>query len=118
MALTYTETVRRTETETVERTLSVPSRWAMFTAQGNNRMKKKAESLVGKLEKAESYSDKVKAFEQYFKAYRRACRSTSKTMAEASDTAVRETVWFFALQAGQAVGVSEGTLDDLWDSAR
>lgn len=118
MTLTYTETTRRTTTETHERTLTAPKRWGMFTAQGNSRMRAKALSLIKKLEKAEGYSDKVKAFEQYFKAYRKACNSDSEVMAEAGDTSVRESVWWFALQAGKAVDVSESTLDDLWEEAR
>lgn len=118
MALTYTETRRLTTTERREVTLLVPNGWGMFTAQGNSRMKAKANSMVKKLEKAKSYSDKVKAFEQYFKAYRSACNSTSEVMSEAGDTDVREQVWWFAVQAGKAVDVSENTLDDLWEDAR
>jgi len=114
MSLTYIETVQRTEKR--ERTLEVPKKWAMFTAQGNSRMRTKALKLVKKLEVSELYSDKVKAFEWYFKAYYNACLSKSKVMSEASDTAVRETVWCFALKAGQTVGVSEDTLDDLWNN--
>jgi len=115
MVLTYTDTIRRTETETVERTLTAPKEWGMYSPQGNNNMKKKAESLVKNLEKADSYSNKIKAFEKYYKAYNKACNSQSKVMAEAGDTEVRECVWFFSLKAGKAVGVNEGTLDDLWE---
>jgi hypothetical protein len=114
--LTYTETKTKSFTETVERTLRVPENWGMYTSQGNSRMKKKAESLVKKLEKAESYSDKMKAFEQYFKAYSKARYSKSEVMAEAGDTAVRECVWGFAVDAGKAVDLGYNTLDELWDS--
>jgi len=116
MTLTYTETQYRTETKTVEHTLRIPRGWGMFTSQGNSRMKAKAEALVRNIEKAgDSYSKKVSAFEKYFKAYRSACNSKSNTMSEAGDTAVRETVWEFATKVGNAVDVSENTLDDIWD---
>jgi len=116
MALTYTETVHTTNTTKVECIITADSRWGMFTAQGNSRMKAKATALVKNVEKAgDSYSKKVAAFEKYFKSYRKACASNSEVMAEAGDTSVREHVWYFALMVGKAVDVSENTLDDIWD---
>jgi hypothetical protein len=115
MALTYTEEKSYTKTERVEKTLTVPSSWGMYTSQGNRRIKAKADSLVKKLEKAESYSDKIKAFEQYFKSYRKVCFSRSKGIEEAGDTDVREHVWSFAVRAGKAVDIGYNTLDELWE---
>jgi hypothetical protein len=109
--LSYKEPV----TTYVEKTVTVPSEWGMFSSAGNRSLKKKAEGLVAKIEKADSRSKMASAFLAYFKAWRR--MADTKTMSEAGDTAVRESVWCFACNVGMAVGFDSYRLDEIWEES-
>jgi hypothetical protein len=100
------------ETKQVE--LKVPRDWGMFTPQGNRSLRLKAEKLVNKVKENDSTLARLNAFVEYFKSYRKL--SNTKTMSEASDTMVRELVWSFAVVVGRCVGISDSTLDNLWNS--
>jgi len=115
--LTYKSEQRQPST-TVEREIRPSKEWGMFTPQGNQAMRRKAETLVKNVLKVRNSDRSVlkylHAFDKYFKSYQRYA-DTSKTGGEANDTAVREQVWCFAEQVGKAVGVSYDALDDIWE---
>lgn len=115
--LTYREEKRNTTREYVERTIQVSKDWGMFTPQGNQQMKKKAQTLVKNVLKVknstDNYIDYLKCFEKYFNSYERGTRT--KTLSESSDTMVREMVWSFAERVGKSVNISYDALDDLWN---
>jgi len=121
MSLTYT--TRRTTVEVVEKEVKVPSGFAMYTKSGDRRLAKDAQKLLDTVESVTKHEDDYskrrswyrKAFASYFKSYRKATESNAKNMEGASDTAVRECVWCFALQVANAIDFSESRLDDLWD---
>ena len=89
--------------------------WGLFSPQANQAFYRKAQSLAKKLDKAKannaSHLKILNIFMVYFKSYNRSCSS----YAEASDTAVREEVWGFALDMAKSYGVSHDELDKLWD---
>lgn len=95
----------------------IESSWCMNTPQANQSMKRKAESLIANLKKVKAkeglYSDFIKVFEKYFKAYEKACLSPS--CYEASREEVRELVFEFSVKAGKAVGVTRATLNTLFN---
>lgn len=115
--LTYKVTKHNCNYETVERTIRTPKDWGMYTPQGNQAMRKKANTLVKNVLKVKNnsnnYIDYLKCFEKYFKSYERGTRT--KTCAESGDTMVREMVWGFAENVGKSVGISYDALDDLWN---
>ena len=91
--------------------------WSMTSPQGNQAMKRKAESLIKNLEKVKasngSLSNYIHAFEKYLKSYVKGCKT--QTCGEASDTAVRNLVRGFVDKAAQSFNVSSSTIDDLWN---
>jgi hypothetical protein len=95
--------------------LNIQKDWGLFSPQANQAFYRKAQSLVKKLEKATaSRANHLKIlniFMVYFKSYQRSCKSYD----EASDTAVREEVWGFALSMAKLNGVSYDELDKLWE---
>jgi hypothetical protein len=92
-----------------------PNDWGMFTTKGNNSLRRKAERLIMDMESANGQiSKEVKVFAKFFRSWRK--MSNTKTMGEASDTAVREMVWDFALQVARNHGIDSATLDNVWDS--
>lgn len=117
-ALSYQKEQKTCQSKTVTVEISVPKRWGMYTPQGNQTMRKKAETLVKNILKAKNKSgsvvDYLHAFDKYFKSYQRYA-DTSKTGREANDTAVREQVWCFAEEVSKSVRVSYDALDDVWN---
>ena len=91
----------------------IPSDWGMFSGDGNRSLTAKAEGLIKKLEKAISPSQVDNALKAYLRSYRR--MSSTKTMSEASDTAVREGVWGFFLKVCYSYGLSHTEADNLWE---
>ena len=91
--------------------------WSMYTPQGNQAMKRKAESLIKNLEKVKesggSLSSYIRAFEKYLNSYTKGCKT--KTCQEAGDTEVRNIVWSFVETSAKSVGVSSTTINDLWN---
>lgn len=116
MILQYTEThyVRKEVTVTIN--LSIPTHWGMLSSAGNKSLHTKARRLVKEVKLASETSEKKKAFEKFFRGWRSMLKS--KTMNEAGDTSVRESVWAFAVGVGKAKGVSDDVLDDIWESSR
>lgn len=117
--LHYTKTIRNCTEEKVEKTVKVPKDWGMSTPQGNQGLRKKANTLLKNIlkiknsESKDKYINYLNAFQKYFRSYERGTRS--KTYSESRDTAVREQVWCFAEEVSKAVGVSYDALDDLWE---
>jgi hypothetical protein len=72
--------------------------------------------LILVLEVASPTARKSEKVSSQILAYSKARYSKSKVMAEAGDTAVRECVWGFAVDAGKAMDLGYNTLDELWDS--
>jgi len=88
--------------------------WGMFTIAGEKSITNKSLVLIKKLEKAKNLSQKINALTAYLRSYRRMGRT--KTMGEASDTAVRESVWWFFENISEAVGIGRSTADEIWES--
>lgn len=90
--------------------------WSMYTPQGNQAMKRKAESLIKNLEKVKasqgSLSNYIHAFEKYLNSYVKG--SKTKTCKEAGDTEVRNIVWGFVANSAKAFNVSSSTVEELW----
>jgi NAD(P)H-nitrite reductase large subunit len=110
--LFYKQEWKTTQVKTIE--LRVPKDWGMYSIQGNKSIRLKAEKLVKTVKRTSSTIEKMKAFTDFFKEYRRLQKT--KTMAESGDTAVREQVWGFAVDLGKCVDLSYSTLDKLWES--
>ena len=105
--------------KTIEKEVKIPKNWGMFSAQGNQIMRKKAESLVKNILKVKEKNpcdiiSYLKCFDKYFKSYQKTL-STNKNYKEAGDTCVREMIWGFAESVGKSLGISEETLDELWN---
>lgn len=107
---TYTTTFPQEKTMR----LVIPKDWEMFTSGGNRSLRLKAEKLVEKVSKETDTLKRLKHFANFWKSYR--TMSSSKTMAEADDTAVREIVWDFSRRVGKCFGIDEHTLNTLWES--
>ena len=117
-SLTYTTT--ETRTVEVKRTITPYKDWGMFSKRGNQSIEKKAVILLDEVKeilKPEngfvSYTQKLKPFRKFVKSFRGMCKK--KSFVEASDTAVRESVWHFMVKVGEVCGIDTFTLDDIWD---
>lgn len=114
--LSYTAEVTTHRVEKKEVVIKVDSDWEMNSPQSNQTMKRKAQSLLNNIEKVKEkgakYSDYIKVFEKYFKAYKKACQSSATK--EASSPAVSKLVFDFAVKVGKAVDVKEDTLVKLF----
>jgi hypothetical protein len=84
----------------------------MFTSAGNSSIRKKAETLIKKLEKAETKKQKQNALLAFLRSYRR--MQNTKSYREAGDTAVREAIWIFFEKACMASDMGDAA-DYLWD---
>ena len=114
MTLTYMKRVQvPIQNQCVQTEVRIPDHWGMYTPAGNKSIKKKAEKLVKEIQEVTGISDKLAVFKKYFKGWRSLHRT--KTMAESSDTEVRECVWCFAEQVAKAVDVDSSSLDKVWD---
>lgn len=116
--LTYRVTkvvqAEKKETQDVPLTTLAEREWSMFTTAGNKSITKKALILIAKLEKSKTLTQKINALNAFLRSYRR--MGLTKTMGEASDTAVRECVGYFFDKACGAVGIGSSTADEIWDS--
>jgi len=88
--------------------------WGMFTKAGDKSITNKALGLIKKLEKAKTTTQKFNALTAFLRSYRR--MGSTKTMSEASDTAVRECVGSFFDKVCIAVGIGQSTADEIWES--
>ena len=118
MELTYTKrvTVQPEKVENVKVNLvddAEDRHWGMFTSAGNKSISRKAVTLIKKLKKAKTLAQKMNALTAFLRSYRR--MGGTKTMGESSDTAVRESVWWFFEKACEAIGMG-GAADDIWES--
>ena len=105
--------------------ITVPTRWAMFTAAGNRRLTKLAQKFADKLDRLRtSYSSMPFAayckqgnalLKQYVREWERI--GNGKSYGEASDTAVREVVGDFFDTLRAKVGIDSWKLVD-WDDVR
>ena len=94
--------------------IHIPVGWGMYSTAGNRSLNKKAQILMEDLRTgAGDIVLETKALSKYIRSYRRL--NNTKTMAESSDTAVREQVWSFAQQAGSAIGWSQDAVDNIWE---
>lgn len=101
----------------VKQPTQIPANWNMATPQGNQSMKRKAQSLVGKIEKASASGDHMKvlgAIAQYLKSYTRACK-TSTCKGGDTDEA-RASVYNFVVDVATKYSVSEETVKELWQN--
>lgn len=116
--LTYKEKKYSNNYEEVERTIRVHKEWGMYTAQGNQVMRKKAENLVKNILKEKNGNRSaikyLQLFDKYFKSYQKSA-DENKICSGAHDTAVREEIWFFAESVAKSIRISSDSLDDLWD---
>lgn len=96
--------------------IEVEKDWKMDTPQGNQAMKRKAESLVKNLDKVTNstgtFSDYVHAFEKYLNSYQKGC--ATKTCGEAKKKKVQKVVWNFLKKSARGVNIHASTLDNLW----
>jgi hypothetical protein len=102
MQVTYTKTTTTTYTEE----FTAPRYWSCFTSATNTSLRKKAETCIRKIEKANGDRFKVKrAVFIFLKGWAKMCNSDRHSDAGVSDTAVREVVRGFAEDALRASGV-------------
>jgi uncharacterized membrane-anchored protein YjiN (DUF445 family) len=108
--LTYTSTLIKKVTTTTE--LKAPSDWDMYTKAGDKSLQKKAQLLINKIENSKTEKQIHNAIAAFIKSYRR--MSKSKTMSEASDTAVRECVFSFLEKVARCTGIDIELLETIW----
>jgi negative regulator of replication initiation len=94
--------------------LTAPKKFGMFTSAGNKSIHTKAVNLLKNLENSKSYLEKVQALSKFIKSFKKLYNT--KNYKEAGDTAVREEVYCFAVDAAIAVGVSREVIKDLWET--
>ena len=110
----------------IKDTIEVPTYWAMFTAGGNKMIEDLARQLLDDLDAVHRHefgadfyvegkgprSAEKRAYHKFFEAWR---DLDGESIREASDTAVREEVWAFAVRASSYTQyVDEGELDAVW----
>jgi hypothetical protein len=88
--------------------VEVPLQWAMYTTKGNARIETLACDFVTNL--AKKLAPQV-AVRRFFQKFARLCKT--RTMGEASDTAVRESVLSFARKFADLTG--HEYLETAWD---
>ena len=104
MALTYTHIERKlVETKEV-RTLTAPKHWACFTPRTNTSLRKKAETAIGKVEKATKRIQVYNAVFAFYKGWFKMCDSSAHQSAGVRDTEVRECVRDFGAKLLRASG--------------
>ena len=104
--------------------------FGMFSANGNRRIHTLAIRLLDRLAAIHAHAfgknyyvegrgprtAEMEAYKSFFVAWRKMSRS--KSYREATDTAVREAVWVFALKcAGYSEMCEEFDVDSAWDAA-
>jgi uncharacterized lipoprotein YajG len=87
--------------------------WGMYTPQGDKSLEKKAQLLINKINKANTIHEICYAIGLFVKSYRR--MSKTKTLAEASDTEVRNVVFSFLEKVCKDVGIDSYHLESIWD---
>ena len=90
--------------------MNIPKEWGMFSGKGNYRIKQLAESFARKVEQSDKIYKKVITLEEYILSYRNV--SNNENYAEASDTDVRERVYWFAKEIMQ----NHEIVDYIWDN--
>lgn len=83
--------------------IQIPSEWGMATPSKNHSMTATAQTLVDRVQRAKSLSQKVIALEYYCRAYARRCLAQSTK--EASDEQVRNNVSSFVESVTQHIGL-------------
>lgn len=114
MSLTYVEKKRIVQEERQEKALTIPKEWGMFTPAGNKSISTKAEAFVKELEAIAS-DQSLNGFDREYKVKKATVKflkkyhslRKSKTMSEAGDTAVRESVLYFCDKAWKCFDMDE-----------
>jgi hypothetical protein len=114
MTLQYTEkVVTVTEKKTALRS---PKQWGMYTSAGNRSLFLKSETLLKKIERLQQENaPRVKlknAVKAFYRSYERMCNNPNYP--EASDTAVRDAVCYFAERAWKAAGLDPYSVSQIW----
>jgi hypothetical protein len=102
--MNYTKTVYQTITRQVPCELTAGANWGCYTTRTNTSLRKKAETVIKKLEKAETRQQVRKAVIAFYKGWLRMCDSSTHLDAGVSDTEVRECVRGFGEDAIDAYG--------------
>lgn len=90
--------------------------YGMYTRAGNLSIENKAKSLINKLEKENITADEeIKAVCSFVRGWRNMFHT--KTMSEASDTAVIESVWYALTMIGREFSIPEEVLNWAWEKA-
>jgi hypothetical protein len=110
-----TKILNNPELETTRRQYETDC-FSMFTCVGGRKIRNYFMTLLRRLDKDCSRAAALRAFASYFKSYRRA-RSSNGAHGEASDTAVRESVWCAAmnLKPYQRYEIDDDKMDELWE---
>ena len=107
------------QTEVVESTISAPKKWGMSTPQGNQVLERKAETLINNVAKIKEKNgraiDYLPHFQKFFDSYESSIINNANCK-EAKNDSVKDKVWSFANEVGEAVDLSKMTLSDLWNS--
>jgi len=107
--------IQAEKSEVVEKPITVPDDWAMFTPAGNRRITTLARRLYDAIDNPElTKGQKVDAL---FRFHREWCKMDShKTYGEAGDTAVRECVGAFHDEMAEAIGFDGPNLwEQFWN---
>ena len=110
MAICYTE--RSFRSESVKKTITLPTKWAMYTYFGNKRITDLASKFLKVAENDGGFLECTKAGIEFLRKYREMVWSKSKCYGESSDTAVRESVWCFFERVCNALNIDG---DKIWD---
>lgn len=107
MALTYTETRNIVKQETRVVTLTAQSYWGCYSShpESNRSLKKKAETVLGKVDGNVTKSQVINALVTFVRGWRRMCDNPRHQRAGVSDTEVREIVYDFVDKVLTATGV-------------
>ena len=118
----YTTTEVTTTRKQVTKEFTSYKHWACFTSATNTSLRKKGETLIKKIEKADGNRLKIKnAVFAFLKGWVKMCNSPRHIEAGVSDTAVREVVRGFAEQALSISGVfsdPRSTEEDIYEDVQ
>jgi len=93
--------------------LTIPESWGMYTPAGNKAITTRAQKLVDKILKAETYGKKLDAISSFLKSY--AKMSDTRNRREALDTDVRDGVLGFCENLCMCLGIQLNILNTIWE---
>ena len=117
MPLMYTHIDRRVTVTKTQRVFTAPKHWSCFTPRTNTSLRKKAETAIGKVEKATHRLQVRNALFAFYKGWFKMCDSSVHQHAGVSDTAVREVVRGFGSDLLSASGYysdADGAEEDIY----